>query len=145
MEIAEIKVFYSSNKLEKIKISCSEDSYEVFKSHWNNDIIEFQEEVKILLLNRANMVLGIFNLSKGGSTSTVVDVKIILSIALKANASSIIIAHNHPSGNLVPSGSDKDITSKLKNACKVVDLDLLDHLIISKAGYFSFADQGILP
>ena len=98
-----------------------------------------------MLLNRANMVLGIFNLSKGGSTSTVVDVKIILSIALKANASSIIIAHNHPSGNLVPSGSDKDITSKLKNACKVVDLDLLDHLIISKAGYFSFADQGILP
>ncbi len=107
-------------------------------------LIEFQEEVKIVLLNRAQIVLGIYELSKGGVSGTVVDIKIILGIALKCNASSIVIVHNHPSGNLEPSEPDKSITQRLKEASKLLDLNLLDHLIITKEGYYSFSDNGIL-
>ena len=112
--------------------------------YWSLDIIEYQEEVKVILLNRANVVLGIYELSKGGISGTVVDVRIILGVALKCNASSIVLVHNHPSGNLKPSEPDKDITSKVKEACRILEVPLLDHLIISRYGYFSFADSGIL-
>lgn len=112
--------------------------------HWNLDIIEYQEEVKIILLNRANIVLGIYEMSKGGISGTVVDFRIILGVALKCNASSIIMVHNHPSGKLTPSDTDKSITKRLKEACGLLDLSLLDHLIITKEGYYSFTDEGIL-
>jgi DNA repair protein RadC len=97
-----------------------------------------------MLLNRSNRVLGISCISKGGISGTVVDVKIILQTALKANASGLIISHNHPSGNLTASSEDIKITVKLKNACKLLDLSLLDHLIITDEGYLSFADEGML-
>ena len=103
-----------------------------------------QEEVKILLLNRSNKVLGIYSLAKGGITSCVVDVRIILSVALKSLATGLILVHNHPSGNLKPSNEDIKITNRLKEACKLLEIVLLDHLIISKDNYFSFADEGIL-
>jgi DNA repair protein RadC len=144
MEVAEIKVFYSSNNLERIKVTNSQILYSLVLKQWNLDIIEYQEEVKIVLLNRAQIVLGIYELSKGGVSGTVVDIKIILGIALKCNASSIVLAHNHPSGNLQPSEPDKSITQKLKEASKMLDLNLLDHLIITKEGYYSFSDNGIL-
>ena len=88
--------------------------------------------------------LGIYELSKGGSTSSVVDIKIILSVALKTHSSSIIIVHNHPSGNLQPSEADKRLTKRLKSACDVVDLALLDHLIITKESFYSFKDNDLL-
>ena len=112
--------------------------------HWNLDIIEYQEEFKIILLNRANIVLGIYEMSKGGISGTVVDVRIILGVALKCNASSIIMVHNHPSGKSTPSDTDKSITKRLKEACSLLDLSLLDHLIITKEAYYSFTDEGIL-
>ena len=118
--------------------------YEVIMKHWNLEIIEYQEEVKVILLNRANIVLGIYEMSKGGISGTVVDIRIIIGVALKCNASSIILVHNHPSGKLVPSEPDKAITKRLKLACNLLELVLLDHLIISKYGYFSFADDGSL-
>ena len=102
------------------------------------------EEVKIILFNRANKALGVYDLSKGGISSSIIDVKIILSIVLKTLASGIIIVHNHPSGNLTPSKFDLDVTQKLKSACDLMDVALLDHLIISKENYFSFADDGLL-
>jgi DNA repair protein RadC len=97
-----------------------------------------------MLLNRSNRVLGISCISKGGISGTVVDLKIILQTALKANASGLIVSHNHPSGNLTASREDVKVTEKLKSACQLLDLSLLDHLIISEEGYFSFADEGIL-
>jgi DNA repair protein RadC len=144
MEVAEIKVSYSNTNLERIKVTNSQILYSLVLKQWNLDLIEFQEEVKIILLNRAQIVLGIYKLSKGGVSGTVVDIKIILGIALKCNASNIVIVHNHPSGSLEPSQPDKLITQRLKEASKILDLNLLDHLIIAKEGYYSFSDNGIL-
>ena len=144
MEVAEIKVSYSNTNLERIKVTNSQILYDLVLKQWNLDIIELQEEVKIVLLNRAQIVLGIYEMSKGGVSGTVVDIRIILGIALKCNASSIVIIHNHPSGSLVPSEPDKTITKKLKEACSLLDLNLLDHLIVTTGGYYSFNDNGIL-
>lgn len=144
MKVSEIKVSYSSNNSEPIKIVNSQTAYDVVIKHWDKDIIEFQEEVKVLLLNRANIVLGIYNLSKGGVSSSIIDLKIVLSVALKCNASSLIIVHNHPSGNLKPSSADISITKKLKEACETLDLSLLDHLIISKDTFYSINDNGVI-
>jgi len=98
----------------------------------------------VLCLNRANRILGWAKVSQGGLTGTVADPKLIYQIALKSNASSIIIAFNHPSGNLNPSESDIQLTRKLKEAGLMLDLPVLDHLIISSEGYYSFADEGLL-
>jgi DNA repair protein RadC len=98
------------------------------------------EEFKMLLLNRSNVALGIMDVSKGGITGTVTDVRIIMQAAIKANASGIIVCHNHPLGNLNPSESDIKITKKIKDAYNLLDIQLLDHLIIISEDYFSYAD-----
>ncbi|MEW5676439.1 JAB domain-containing protein [Flavobacterium enshiense] len=144
MKIAEIKVSYSTNMNNRIKLTHCKEVYQFILSQWNVDLIEFQEECKIILLNRANFVLGIYDLSKGGISGTVVDVRVILGIALKCNASGIILVHNHPSGNMIASEADKQITNKLKKSCQLLDITLVDHLIITKSEYFSFAEKGIL-
>lgn len=141
MEVAEIKVSYSTNQVDKIKLTNCRDSFDFILSQWNLDIIEFQEECKIILLNRANFVLGIYDLSKGGISGTVVDIRIILSVTLKCNASGIILAHNHPGGNMKPSEADRQITRKLKDACDLLEINLLDHFIICRDSYFSFSEN----
>ena len=109
------------------------------------DTIEFFEEAYLLLLDRANRVMGWYKVSQGGMAGTVIDPKIIFATALKARANSIIIAHNHPSGQLRPSQADKDLTNKLFAAGKALDLPLLDHLILApEGGCFSFADEGLI-
>lgn len=143
-QVAELLVSYSPQIVSTQKISSSRETYSLITNHWNLDTIEMLEEVKILLLNKSNKVLGVYDLSKGGTSSSIIDVKIVLSIALKSLASGIIIVHNHPSGNLSPSKADIDITEKLKSACKIMEIDLLDHLIITKEDHFSFADDGLL-
>lgn len=140
--IKEIQVSYSSGKSDKIKIKNSKDSYELLLSCWSEDTIELQEEFKVLLLNRNNQVLGVYPLSRGGVSGTFVDAKLVFSVALKCNASSIILAHNHPSGNLTPSETDKSLTKKLKQAGLHLDIMVLDHVILSKEGYYSFVDEG---
>jgi DNA repair protein RadC len=102
------------------------------------------EQFKVMLMNRANKVLGIFELSTGGVSGTVADPKIIFVAALKGGASGIIVAHNHPSGNLTASQSDIDLTRKLKEAGKFLEIQLLDHVIVTTEGYFSFADEGLI-
>ena len=144
MKISEIKVSYSNNDKNRVKIKDSQSCYDVFLSFWNKNTLELQEEFKVLLLNNANQILGIYPLSKGGTNSTVVDVKILFSVALKSNATSIIIAHNHPSENLNPSEADKRLTQKIKEGANYLDIKLLDHLIITKGNYYSFADNQIL-
>ncbi len=141
--LAEIQVSYHSSSKEKPKVSSSKSAFEIFKSYWNDGRLELQEEFKIILLNRSNFVLGIYNLSMGGVSSTVVDIKLIFAVALKCNASAIILCHNHPSGNLNPSDADKEITKKIKQASEIFDIKLLDHIIITSNGYYSFQDNGI--
>lgn len=141
--ITEINVSYSTNSKMRQKISTSLTAYEVLQSSWSIATMELQEEFKVLLLNRANEVLGIYNLSKGGNSGTVVDLKLLFGVALKANASGIVISHNHPSGNLIPSQADKEITKRIKEASKILEIRFVDHIIISHLGYYSFIENGI--
>ncbi|MFZ4751909.1 MAG: JAB domain-containing protein [Chitinophagaceae bacterium] len=145
-QVAEIEIHYKTkvNPSERPHISSSRASYDILLSIWDSNAIEYKEEFKILLLNQSNKVLGAVNVSKGGVSSTVVDAKIVFGAALKANASFIILAHNHPSGNLTPSEPDKRLTQKLKQAGEFLDLKILDHIILTKEGYYSFADEGSL-
>lgn len=101
------------------------------------------EEFWVMFLNNSNKILFKSQLSKGGMTGTVVDVRMVFKIALEQNATSIILVHNHPSGKLQPSDADIQITKKIKNAGKELDIPVLDHIIITERGYFSFADEGI--
>ncbi|MPT35047.1 MAG: DNA repair protein, partial [Flavobacterium sp.] len=126
------------------KINSAKAAFELFLNNWNENKIELLEQSKILVLNRSNQVLGISHLSTGGTSGTVVDPKQVFAVALKANASAIILAHNHPSGNLYPSDADDKITNKLYKAGKLLDIEFLDHLIITKDGYYSFAESGRL-
>ena len=144
MKIAEINVSYSNSDTNRTKITNSKSAYEAILANWNIDLIEFQEIFKIILLNNSNEILGIYELSKGGSRGTVVDIKIMLSVALKAHSTALIMVHNHPSGTLKASNTDVALTKKVKEACEIVDLKLLDHLIITKNGYYSFSDDNSL-
>jgi DNA repair protein RadC len=129
---------------ERPKITKSSDAFQVLKTHWNYETIEFIETFKVVLLNRANRVLGIIEISTGGTTSTVADPKIIFIAALKSAASSIVLAHNHPSSNLTPSQADINLTRKLKTAGEYLDIAVVDHLILTSESYFSFADDGLM-
>jgi len=143
-QICEITVNYSSRvkPSNRPKISGSRDAYEIVMPIW--DDLEYRESFAILLLNRANRVLGIANISSGGLSGTVADPKVIFQHALKANASSIILLHNHPSGNTQPSEADITLTRKMKECGKFLDLPVLDHLIVTTDGYFSFANEGLI-
>jgi DNA repair protein RadC len=125
------------------KVVTSKDAFHCFKHVWS-DKIEFVEESILLLLNRANKALGFVKLSSGGTTGTIVDIKLIFAIALKTNAHSIIIAHNHPSGNLRPSDADLKLTKELSASGKILGIPLLDHLILTDEGYYSMSDEGVL-
>ena len=126
------------------KITSSVDAYDLLVSVWQVNKIEYVEEFKILLLNRSNRVLGWVKVSSGGVSGTVADPRIIFQTALLSNASGIILAHNHPSGNIFPSESDIQLTKKMKEAGKVLEIAVLDHLIITSESYYSFADEGKL-
>ena len=126
---------------DKPRITSSLDAYKCIFSA----MADLNYEVfKIILLNRNNRVMKIENISKGGIAGTVVDPKVIFKKALDIQASSIILSHNHPSGNLKPSQADINITKKLKAAGETMEIKVLDHLIISSKGYFSFMDEGLL-
>lgn len=145
-KIAEVKLSYITNvkASDRIQVTSSLESYRLFRESWDKETIELFEEFKLMLLNRSNKVLGIAQLSQGGISGTVTDVRIILQYALKANASSIILCHNHPSGNLQPSEADLRITGKVKEAGMIHDITMLDHLIITNDGYYSMADMGCI-
>lgn len=123
------------------KILSSQDAFEQLKL----DLFDLNhEEFHILFLNKANFVLHKSKISSGGITSTVVDARMIFKVALEHNATSIILAHNHPSGTLKPSHADKSLTQEISKAGQTMNITVLDHLIISKHGYLSFADEGLL-
>ncbi|MBC6999742.1 DNA repair protein RadC [Cytophaga sp. FL35] len=123
------------------KITCSRDAYEILQPL----IGELEhEEFWILYLNNSNKVLHKAQLSKGGLTGTLVDVRIVMKQALELGAVGLILAHNHPSGTLRPSTQDKSITQKLKRAADALDVKVLDHIIVTQRDYYSFADETIL-
>ncbi len=126
---------------QRIRIVSSASAYEEIRPH----LLDKQhEEFWILLLNRANEVIRTIQVSLGGISGTVVDVRLVFKHAIENLASSVILAHNHPSGSLRPSASDKTITRQIADAGKILSIPVLDHLVISDSGYFSFADEGIL-
>jgi DNA repair protein RadC len=145
-EVAEIQLSYKSKVKVSLrpKITSSKDAYEVLARYWDETRIEFVEQFKVMLLNRANKVIGMFEVSTGTTTATIADPKLIFVSAIKGNACGIIVAHNHPSGNLSPSQADLQLTAKLREAGKFLEIPLLDHLIITSEAYFSFADEGLL-
>lgn len=131
----------------------TEEALELVKITSSNSVFELMqpiigelahEEFWILYLNNANKIIDQFQISKGGITGTLVDVRITLRKALEIGAVSLILAHNHPSGNLNPSEADKQLTTKLKTASESLDIKILDHLIVTEKSYFSFADEGLL-
>ncbi|HEY1055760.1 MAG TPA: JAB domain-containing protein [Emticicia sp.] len=145
-QVAEISVSYKPKfkASERPKVNSSKMVYDLLSENWNKDILELQEQFKVILLNRANRVLGIYEASTGGMSGTLADPKLIFSTALKTCATAIIIAHNHPSGNLRPSEADKRITQKLIAGGKLLDIDILDHVIVTVEGYYSFRDEGLI-
>jgi DNA repair protein RadC len=146
-ELRELKVLYTSRKREdlKEKITTSERAYELLLNTYDKNTISCQEQFNVLFLNNANQPLGIYKASKGGITGTIADIRLILGMALKSLATGLILSHNHPSGNLKPSDTDIQLTKKFKEACLLLDINLLDHIIISPYNEkFSFADKGLM-
>ncbi len=144
--LSEIEVSYKTKikPADRLKITGSRSAYEALKQAFNENTIEHIEEFAILLLNRNNQVLGWYKLSKGGITGTVTDHRVIFQLALCSNASSVILAHNHPSGNTKPSEQDKQITKRIVESGKILEIHVLDHLIITSDSFYSFADEGLI-
>ncbi len=144
--VAEIEISYHPKvkPSQRPVIRTSGEIYRILYQLWNKNLLELQEEFKVLLLNRRNKILGVFNASAGGIAGTVADPKLILAAALRAGASLLVLAHNHPSGEARPSRADEILTEKIKTAASFLDMTVLDHVIVTTEGYFSFADAGLL-
>lgn len=127
----------------KVQITQSNVAYNFIKQFYNDDI-EIFESFFILLLDRANNTIAYAKISQGGVAGTLVDVKIIAKYAVDSLASSVILAHNHPSGNIQPSDSDIILTRKIKDGLKILDIQVQDHIILTNNNYYSFADEYIL-
>jgi DNA repair protein RadC len=145
-QIAEVELIYKSKvkASERPKITSSKDAADLLIKVWDDNKIDFVEQFKVLFLNRSNRVLGLFEASTGGVTGTIADPKLIFVAALKANSCAIVISHNHPSGELKPSQQDEQLTQKIKEGGKFLDIRVLDHIIVTSEGYYSFADEGLL-
>lgn len=145
-QVAEIEIVYKTKvkPSSRPQITSSKDIYPLLLSIWDMNLIELQEQFIVLLLNRNNRVLGVYKASTGGITGTIADPRLILAAALKAGAASIILSHNHPSSSVAPSRADEQLTQKIKTAASYHDISVLDHIIVSIEGYYSFAEEGIL-
>lgn len=130
---------------QRIQITSSAQAYNVLRQAWDQNRIELVEQFNILLLDPRNACLGISRIATGGFAACLADPKVIFATALKARATGLILAHNHPSGNLTPSDADKTLTKRLKEGGKLLDIAVLDHLIVTPHNYCSFADAGIMP
>ena len=140
-EIAEVQPKYKRKNMSGVpKIKSSKDCEQVLRMFFTD--MTYKEQFFIMLLDRANNVLGVSKVSEGGTVGTVVDGKVVFQTALISNAQAIILCHNHPSGNLNPSHSDIDLTEKIRKFGKYIDLAVLDHLILTQEGFYSFADNG---
>lgn len=142
--VGEVELTYKSTLKSQNKIYSSEDTYKVLLPTYKEGTICYKEYFKVLFLNQANQVLGYTLISEGGITETSVDVRVILQAALLTNSVAIILAHNHPSGNLKPSRQDMEITKQVKDTARLMRISVTDHLILTDVGYYSFSDEGQL-
>lgn len=144
--ITEVELIYRNPLKPSLRpvVRSAKEAYELFMKNWNLDKIEIQEEFKIMLLNRACKVLGIFTLALGGPNSVIVDRKLLFATVLKANAGRIILAHNHPSGGLKPSEADLLLTKTLTAAAGLLEIAIEDHLIITRENYYSIMEEGVI-
>ena len=142
--VGEVELTYKSTSRSRSKIYSSEDAYKILLPTYKEGTICYKEYFKVLLLSQSNQVLGYTLISEGGITETCADVRVILQAALLTNSVALILAHNHPSGSLKPSRQDMEITKQVKEAAKLMRISVIDHLILTDAGYYSFADEGLL-
>lgn len=145
-QVSEVQLIYKSkiDPLDRPKVTTYREAIAIFREHWNADTIELQEEVKVLYLNRGLRVLGLYPLSTGGMTDTTVDCRLIVLAGIRLGATALMLCHNHPSGSTIPSEPDKTITQKVKAAAGLLDIRVVDHIILTKTGHFSFASDGLL-
>lgn len=145
--VNEVEIIYrnATPYQDRIQIKSSATAYEILLASWDQNRLELVEQFKVLLLDQKNNCLGVSAIASGGMSACLADPKIIFATALKARATGIILAHNHPSGNLQPSEPDKTLTRKLRDGGKLLDIAVLDHLIVTPHGYRSFADEGLMP
>lgn len=139
----ELKIELKRDQIEKMIIRSSEDCVSFFRKIWDEGM-DVYESFFVIYLNRANQTIGWLKLSQGGLTGTVADPRLIFHKALNILATGMIIAHNHPSGNLQPSGADKALTKKINEIGKLFDIQLFDHIILTSDGFYSFVDDGEL-
>ncbi len=147
MKVNEIKISYKEKSTTSTSnaIKSSTDAGKLLFQHWDKNTIGLQESFKVLLLNNSNKVKGVYHLSTGGLTGTLVDIRILFAVILKSLSVGIILAHNHPSGKLKPSNADIQLTEKIKKAAVYFDVKVLDHLILIPTGeFYSFSDNGLL-
>ena len=142
--VSEVELTYKNNVPynQRQKISNSQGAYEILTNLFPENTMDYRETFIVLYLNRANQVLGYSVISQGGTSKTTVDIKMVIQTALLANASCIMLAHNHPSGNLHPSSDDNRITNRIIEAARLFDITVLDHIIITNESYYSFTDNG---
>lgn len=141
--IPEVRLSYVGDSCtSKPSIACSRDIFNILRDSFEEGEIDFQEFFKVIYLSRANKVLGIHTVSKGGMTATVVDERIVFTGALLAHADAIILCHNHPSGNTLPSCQDDELTRNIIKGGKILHIRVLDHIIVTSNGYYSYQDNG---
>ena len=143
--VSEIQLKYRPQPLTDT-MKGSKDIHDLLKKKvYDEDTIGYKETFKVLLLNNANKIIGYTTVAEGGLTSTIVDVRTILQTALISNATSIILSHNHPAGTARPSCHDDNLTKKIKSACELMDIRVLDHIIVTpEDSYYSYCDEGRL-
>ena len=143
-QVGEVELSYKSTIKNRNKILSSSDAYKLLIPTFKVGTIDYREYFKVLFLNQSNQVLGYTLISEGGLTETCADIRIILQAALLTNSVAIILAHNHPSGNLSPSQQDIGLTQQIKEAAKLMRITVVDHIILTREGYYSFLDEGLL-
>ena len=143
--VSEVQLKYRPQPITETIRSAKEIHNLLIRRVYDEDTIGYKETFKVLLLNNANKIIGYSTISEGGLNSTLVDVRVVMQTALVSNAISIILTHNHPSGNLQPSINDDNLTKKIKSACELLDIRLLDHIIVTPYdSYYSYNDEGRL-
>ena len=143
-KVGEVKLSYKPKNISKYKVTSSEDAYKYLLSTYKKGTICYKEYFKVLFLNQANQIIGYTLISGGGLTETTADVRLIFQAALLTNSVALILAHNHPSGNLKPSPEDIRLTKQVREASNFMRIKVLDHIILSDTEYYSFADEGML-
>lgn len=145
MNVAEITVKYDRQikNSEREKITSSKKASEILAPFYK-DLIDYKELSYMILLNRSGRIIGVHKLSEGGRCSTIVDIRIVFQVAILAGATALILSHNHPSGELKASSNDDILTKRIQEAGKLLEIEVLDHLILTSEGYYSYADEGKL-